>query len=82
MGVWPHPSGHVDANEDSVDAVVREIREEVGLEVDIIDPATFEHAAVRALPPPFAILVEDVTDTEIGPHQHIDMVYVCPPTTQ
>lgn len=81
MGVWLYPGGHVDPNEDPVDAVIREIREEVGLEVDIIAPATFDRAAVRALPPPFTILVEDVTDTEIGPHQHIDMIYVCRATT-
>lgn len=81
MGIWLYPGGHIDANEDPVVAVVREIREEVGLDVDVVAPTTFHHSAVRALPPPFTILVEDVTDVETGPHQHIDMVYVCRPRT-
>jgi ADP-ribose pyrophosphatase YjhB (NUDIX family) len=32
---------------------------------------------VRSIPTPFAIIEMDIEDREVGPHRHIDMVYVC-----
>jgi 8-oxo-dGTP diphosphatase len=40
-GRWHVPSGHVEAGEDAVQALVREAREELGVR---IDPADLEHA--------------------------------------
>jgi len=37
---WDFPGGEVDAGEDFVEAIEREIREEVGLEVEDIEPFT------------------------------------------
>jgi 8-oxo-dGTP pyrophosphatase MutT (NUDIX family) len=79
MGVWLYPGGHVDANEDPAQAMHREVREEVGIDVEIIGESRIAHGAVGVVPAPFTILVQDVTDTKVGPHQHIDMVYVCRP---
>lgn len=77
--VWLYPGGHIEPNEDPAEAVRREIREEVGIEVDIFAEQHFSHPAVVVVPSPFTILVMDVADAQIGPHQHIDMVYLCRP---
>ncbi|MCI0688225.1 MAG: NUDIX domain-containing protein [Sporichthyaceae bacterium] len=81
LGMWLYPGGHVDPDEDPVQALHREIREETGLQVEIIAAGEFDHPAVTVLPPPFTILVEDIDDTKTGPHQHIDLVYICRPVT-
>ena len=74
---WLPPGGHVEANEDPVQAVLREVREETGLRVEVVpmrdDGARF--ASVDQLEPPRTILVEDVFDEAVGAHQHIDMIY-------
>ena len=74
---WLPPGGHVEANEDPVQAVLREVLEETGLEVEIVpsrdDGARF--ASVQQLEPPRTLLVEDVYDETVGAHQHIDMIY-------
>ena len=41
----------------------------------------FEHSAVEVLRSPFAIIEMPVSDSKIGPHHHIDMVFVCEPVT-
>lgn len=76
---WLPPGGHIEDNEDPVQAVRREVLEEVGLEVDIVTNQPFRHPDVGIVEPPFTILVEDVPDPEIGDHQHIDLIYVCTP---
>ncbi|MGW7686937.1 NUDIX hydrolase [Kribbella sp. NPDC054772] len=44
-GYWAVPAGHVERGEAAVEAAVRELREEVGLEVDVADlvPLTAMH---------------------------------------
>ena len=79
LGWWLPPGGHVEPNEDPVQAVRREVREEVGLEVDLVTDDRFSHPAVGIVAPPFTILVEDIPDPRNGDHQHIDMVYVATP---
>ena len=74
---WLPPGGHVEANEDPVQAVLREVREETGLEVEVV-PALRpgeQFETVRQIEPPRTILIEDVADEEVGAHQHIDMIY-------
>lgn len=77
LQIWLPPGGHIDPNEDMVQAVVREVREETGIAAEIVP-----HVALTAftnipqLPTPLAIIVADVPD---GPHQHIDMSYALRP---
>lgn len=76
-GLLP-PGGHIEANEDPVEAVLREIKEETGLEVEVVSsvlPLDVKYPIQVA--PPETIMVEDINDPEIGPHQHIDMIYFC-----
>jgi 8-oxo-dGTP pyrophosphatase MutT (NUDIX family) len=76
------PGGHIDEGEDPIQALHREVREEVGIDVEILAEDRFNHPAVGVVPPPFTILViDDVPDPVVGPHTHIDLVYVCRPAT-
>lgn len=79
LGQWLYPGGHIDPNEDPAQAAVREVREETGLHVEVITDPLFHHPSVTSLAPPFAIIEMDVSDKKIGPHRHIDHVYVCRP---
>jgi 8-oxo-dGTP diphosphatase len=80
-GLWLYPGGHVEANEDPEQAARREVREEVGIEIDIISDPSYEHPAVHTVANPFTIMVADVSDAVIGVHQHIDFVYAAQPRT-
>jgi 8-oxo-dGTP diphosphatase len=75
--LWLYPGGHIDPNEDPAQAAVREVREEAGIDVEIIREDRFRHPAVGTVPSPFAIITMPVTDREVGAHHHIDMLYVC-----
>ena len=82
LGMWLPPGGHVEENEDPVQAVLREVEEETGVAVDVVPTGGFEDdlAYPVQIPPPLAILIEDINDPLDGFHQHIDFIYVCRPT--
>jgi 8-oxo-dGTP pyrophosphatase MutT (NUDIX family) len=73
LAIWLPPGGHIDPNEDPVEAVVREVREETGMLTEVVwsDPP-YAFRNVRQLPRPLWVIVADVPD---GPHQHIDFCY-------
>ena len=78
--VWAFlpPGGHIEPNEDPVQALYREITEETGLETAIIpyqDPLPISYPL--QIHPPNTIMVEDIDDPQTGYHQHIDMIYFC-----
>ena len=77
LQIWLPPGGHIDPDEDPVQAVIREVREETGIAAEIVPhtPA-FGFANVAQLPSPIAIIVAKVPD---GPHEHIDMSYALRP---
>jgi 8-oxo-dGTP pyrophosphatase MutT (NUDIX family) len=76
LGQWLYPGGHIDPNEDPAQAAQREVLEETGLHTQVICDPLFTHSAVTTHAPPYAIIEMNVTDTKIGPHRHIDLVYV------
>ena len=76
VGGWLPPGGHIEANEDPVQAVLREIEEEAGIVAEVLD---LEYPV--QVQPPFTILVEDIDDPVDGYHQHIDMIYLCRPAS-
>ena len=80
---WMPPGGHIEPDEDPVQAVLREVREETGLVAEVIATAgPLPFAYPDQLPAPYTILVEDIPgsgpSTAAGaalrtgePHQHI-----------
>ena len=73
---WLPPGGHIEANEDPVQAVLREVKEETGLDVQIIPTQqTHEISNLDQVAAPRTILIEDVYDQKVGKHQHIDLIY-------
>ena len=78
VGAWLPPGGHIEDNEDPVQAVLREAEEETGLAVGLVPTASLLNiGGQRQVEPPFTILIEDIHDPESGYHQHIDMIYFC-----
>ena len=76
---WMPPGGHLLPDEDPVTGVLREVREETGIEAELLPlTPTFSFAYPRQLPAPCTILLED--SAEAGEHhQHIDLIYFCRP---
>ena len=81
VGGWLPPGGHIEANEDPVQAVLREIEEETGIAAEVLPAGiVLDLEYPVQVQPPFTILVEDIADPVDGDHQHIDMIYLCRPT--
>ncbi|GAB4102864.1 NUDIX domain-containing protein [Micromonospora taraxaci] len=79
IGVWIYPGGHLAEQEDPVEAAVREVREETGIRVRVVDRQPFVHPAARTIPSPFAILEIDMKTAALEVHHHVEMIYVCRP---
>ncbi|MBM3926774.1 MAG: NUDIX domain-containing protein [SAR202 cluster bacterium] len=74
------PGGHIEPNEDPVQAVLREIQEETGVPAEVIPGRlAYDFSYPQQVLPPEAIMVEDIQDPRTGFHQHIDMIYFCRP---
>ena len=69
---WLPIGGHIDPGEDPDQALLREIREESGLEVEIAAPrAPIDDPTVRALYTPAHVNLHRITDT----HSHVVNIY-------
>lgn len=72
-GVWLDVGGHIEFDEDPNEAVLREIKEEVGLDVALVgETRTFDDAPgeIELIPPRF--LNRHHVDSI---HEHVDFVY-------
>jgi ADP-ribose pyrophosphatase YjhB (NUDIX family) len=78
LDMWLSPGGHVDRDERPRETARREVREEIGLNVDLLEPeTTVSVEAGRELPPAEHVMLFDIDvypDGEVG-HQHIDFIY-------
>lgn len=77
LGKWLQPGGHIELNEDPLQALHHELEEETGLkpsDYDVLEPAEQPHPAGgnTVLPLPFYFNVHDYSDT----HKHIDITYL------
>jgi len=78
--MWLPPGGHIEPNEDPVQAVLREVEEETGVQAQVVPtgaPIDLEYP--EQVHAPFTIEIEDIDDPVQGWHQHIDMIYFCKP---
>lgn len=74
IGMWLPPGGHIEKYETPEEALVREIKEETGLEVEIVNQVNPDKKFdVRILYQPTHIQLEDIK----GTHYHIDLIYLC-----
>ena len=82
LGIWLPPGGHIEPDEDPIQAVFREVMEETGLQAEIVSggPA-FGYASPPQLAPPAAMAVYDIPRDSVldEPHQHIDFIYFLRP---
>ncbi|MGI5232542.1 NUDIX domain-containing protein [Actinoallomurus sp. CA-142502] len=78
---WIYPGGHVEPGEDMAPAAIREVREEVGLEIELITERRFSHPKIEEVLLPFALIDVQVRDKKIGLHRHVDAVYAPRPLT-
>lgn len=85
LNAWLPPGGHIEPDEDPIEAVLREILEETGIEAEVLDAEPrFRHAVPAQLPPPVNIGVYDLPDGDGGlreAHQHIDLIYFARPAS-
>jgi 8-oxo-dGTP diphosphatase len=76
-GYWLFPGGHVVAGETLAEAAVREVREETGIDVQLITDRLPDYEPVTTHPVPFMIIEAMAADPVNGPHQHVDGLFVC-----
>ena len=76
LGMWLPSGGHIERDELPDDAAVREVREETGVEVELVGERREDIEDPVQLHRPAGVQLED-----IGPgHQHIDLIYFARPT--
>ena len=86
--IWLPMGGHIEANEDPIEAVLREVEEEAGVAAEVLPTAApYPFSNIRQRPPPATILLAPVRSCGParaagwdGPVEHIDLVYYCRPT--
>ncbi|MHC3378158.1 NUDIX hydrolase [Haloarcula sp. H-GB5] len=78
LDMWLPAGGHIDRDELPHEAALRETREELGLDVDLIAPQqNIESETVQSIPQPQHFLLEDINvnaEGDVG-HQHIDFIF-------
>jgi 8-oxo-dGTP diphosphatase len=83
LQTWLPPGGHIEADEDPIEAVLREVLEETGIHSEMLNAkARFSHELPPQLAPPETIGIYNLPDGDGGlreTHQHIDFVYFTRP---
>lgn len=79
--IWTGPGGHIDPGEDSNEAVLREIWEEVGLKVELVGPAGWEKTDTEHnidLVPPMYVNRHKINDK----HDHSGFIFAAKSTSR
>jgi 8-oxo-dGTP diphosphatase len=78
LGKWLFPGGHVEKNEDPIETVIRETKEETGLDVKVVDAGKgkrLKYKDVFEPQRPLSILIEKARYGN-DLHVHFDFVYL------
>lgn len=73
-GIWLSVGGHIELNEDPNQAAIREVKEEVGLDINLIAPKDFialDEPNHQELIPPVFINRHRINDE----HEHVTLTY-------
>lgn len=84
LQLWLPPGGHIQRDELPHEAALREVLEEIGLDVSLFQkPMGPRSDTARPLPEPATLLLEDITvhDNQVS-HQHIDFIYFATATSR
>ena len=78
LDIWIPPGGHIDENETPDEALKRELKEELNMEIEILNrnDLPLEGNIKKQLAIPFYVNVHNV-----GDHDHCCLFYVCKPKT-
>ncbi len=76
VGFYLPPGGHIEEGEHPIKAAIREVKEETGLDVEIIDfrpgiPLVLDASTVR-IPSPLHVQIEYIDKN----HKHVDFIFV------
>lgn len=83
LNTWVIPGGHLEANELPHEGALREIREETGIDANVLDRGNTmymfgESDKEHKLPTPYTTLYELIPGKGDSPaHVHIDLIYLC-----
>lgn len=73
LNKWLPVGGHVELDEDTDQALLREIKEECGLDVEILSSKpSFDIKGIKSLYVPVFMDIHEISDT----HKHIGLLYV------
>ncbi len=74
---WLGPGGHIELDEDPIEAAHREVKEEVGLDIELVGGKQLTRGEPGDLLPPVAMYRHPMrgNDVTISPHEHIDLIY-------
>ena len=76
FGIWLQPGGHIELDEDPVQAVMREAKEETGLDIELVgtipERLDTKFGSRELIPPRF---LNRMFFDETRTHEHIDFVY-------
>ncbi len=73
LALWLPPGGHIEKNELPSEAVVRELKEETGLDVEVVNAPLEKVSDSIPIPVPDWMQLENIQNT----HCHLDLVYRC-----
>ena len=82
--MWLPPGGHLEPDEDPLEAALRETMEETGIAVTVLPTSEpFDFALPRQLPAPVTIMVESIPPSAGDPaHEHLDLIYFTRPQSE
>ena len=81
LETWLIPGGHLEPDEEPVDGVIREVLEETGVSIKVIDasflPGVVDSKKESAIPNPYLMLKEFIPEKGDKPaHIHIDFIFL------